>query len=402
MATLKLYAKFVSSLYSQDASYATAVAGPADGVFNSGDGQNGQTFTGSVYRTFIGYADFDTSVLAGIGTISSAVLKTVNALDTSTTDFTSNVRLYDFGATLDNADWLTPAQMTTKTLLATYNTSSGFTGTVSYTDVALLSNINTSGSTRLVFSSSRYESSIAPSGNEYYQPYRERTYIEITYSGTPTTPVTFISPDTTDNGYIQSTSNTSYASARTGEGLAAVDSSSGSISLYFGQNFTSFKGSPTYDIFESFVRFDTSSLSGLSLLTAELRLYFLTDLSTTNFEMQARLHTWGTALTTADWVAGASLSTKTLLASLNTSGITTGSYYTFIDTALLANLNTTGFTDIILVSKNTVDGTTATQEEYVLSSANVNGFAIRLVVTFTPPTPPPAGPNKYLTLLGVG
>lgn len=406
MPTLKLYPKFVQSLYSSDATYATANAGPADGIWNSTEGTHGQRLSAGIYSAYIGYVEFDTSVLAGLGTISAAVIKTANAGDTSTTDFTSNVRLYDFGSTLTNADWLNPTDMATKTLLATYNTSGGFVGTISYTDVALVSNLNTSGSTRVVFSSSRYESATAPTGDEYVQPNYGRTYIEITYSGTPTTPITFIPPDTTDNGFIESFSDISYATARSGGSLTATDASLGTAQLYFGQTLGSFKGSPNWTINEAFFRFDTSLLNGLSLLTAELQVYIPTDFSFTNFEMQARLHTWGTALTTADWVAGASLSTKTLLATLNTSSLPGSSspnaYFTFTDTALLANLNTTGYTDIILVSKNHVDSTTPTQEEFVAASANTTGFPVKLVVTFTPPTPPPAGPNKYLTLLGVG
>jgi hypothetical protein len=82
-------------------------------------------------------------------------------------------------------------------------------------------------------------------------------------------------------------------------------------------------------------------------------------------------------------------------------GSSPNAYFTFNDTALLANLNTTGYTDIILVSKNHLDNTTPTQEEFVSTIANTRGFPTKLVVTFTPPTPPPAGPNQYLTLLGV-
>lgn len=407
MATVRIYPTVCTSHYSRDAIYATAAAGAgaspglSDGTWNSNDAQHGQQFSLSLFTLTIGYARFDTSFLANIGTVTGAVFKTVNAPDTSTTDFTSNIRLFDWGG--DNPgteDWVTPSGMASKTLLAHYDTSGGFSGTISYVDDAAVANINTSGITRVIFSSSRYESETIPLGNEFVQPTWQQTYLEITYTpAANNTPLNFPPPLDTDNGYIQSYSEVSYADARAGASLTA-NSAANSFPI-IGQLLGDFKGTPTYTVYQYFIRFDTSILGGITPLTAQLQFYMGSDFSTTNFDIQARLHTWGTSLTTADWVAGASLSGKTLLAHLTTSGITANAYNNMTDDALLANLNTSGYTDIIFCSSRQTNNNAPTNDEFISTPHMTKGIWTRLVVTYTPPAPA-AATGSTLVMLGVG
>lgn len=178
-------------------------------------------------------------------------------------------------------------------------------------------------------------------------------------------------------------SSTSYATARAGTGtlIAGADTSStGRV----GQDLV---GSDYY-CFEYLISFDTSSIDDAALITdVELALNGSNDQSATDFVIQARLHDWGASVTTADWVAGADLSSKTLLATWNTSGYSVD-YNTFTsETAFLSNVSLTGTTYILLCSKEQTDNSAPTGREYVdFNSANTSGTSQdpKLTVTYSP------------------
>ena len=119
-----------------------------------------------VEESFIG---FDTSPIADTDTVSAAVLNVTADSDNSTTDFTIEARLYDWGAGLEVADWVAGASLSGLTLLATKTTASGFTAGTAYdfTDVAMPANVNKTGSTRMILCSSRTTGNNAPTGDEY-------------------------------------------------------------------------------------------------------------------------------------------------------------------------------------------------------------------------------------------
>lgn len=128
-------------------------------------------------------------------------------------------------------------------------------------------------------------------------------------------------------GRIYSTGTLTYADARSGaSGLSSDDA--GNSGLTVGQLY--FFGLGGYSCYEAFVQFDTSSVLGTPS-SATLSLYCRVNNGTVApFTVYARAHDWGTSLTTADWVAGASLSAKSLRASsaVNTS-ISAGAYHDF-------------------------------------------------------------------------
>lgn len=173
--------------------------------------------------------------------------------------------------------------------------------------------------------------------------------------------------DTAD-AYIYA-ANATYATARTNGTGGAVDSGT---SLVVGQIFLS----PTYFVYEDFIAFDTSSVVG-TIVSATLSLYGVADASTTDFVVQARLHDWGATVTSADWVAGASLSSKTLLASMNTSAFSAATYNLLTsDAAFVSNINQAGVTRMLLCSSRTVSGTPPTGNEFVeFNSASQTGTA---------------------------
>lgn len=176
-----------------------------------------------------------------------------------------------------------------------------------------------------------------------------------------------------------------YATARAGGILAAGAAGGGSSTV--GQDFT--PGKPGfYDIWEAFESFDTSSLGASATVSAAaLTLTSSADSSVTDFTIQARIHDWGAVVETADWVAGASLSGKTLVATHATSaGWTAGTGYEFTDVALPANVNKTGTTYILLNSSRHQGNNAPTGDEFIqLRTADYTGTASdpKLVVTYT-------------------
>lgn len=160
--------------------------------------------------------------------------------------------------------------------------------------------------------------------------------------------------DTTD-GHILSTNGT-YSTARSGGTLTA--DTSGTIAIVGQSN--------NYSCWEAFLQFDTTFINFASTISsATLSMYGYTSWLTNHFTVEARSYDWGTALTTADWVAGASLSALTSLATFATTGFSTSAYNDFTDVALPANINKSGSTRIICYSSRHSGNNTPTSGEYV-------------------------------------
>lgn len=180
--------------------------------------------------------------------------------------------------------------------------------------------------------------------------------------------------DATD-GYCQSVSSSTYSTAQ----ASAASADTSSTVMACGQR----KNGSNYDIFEGFLAFDTSGVTG-SKTSATLSLYGGYDASDTNFVYEARLHDWGASLTEGDWVAAGSLSSKTLLASINTSSWASAYMNLTSEAAFLSNINTSGFTRMVTCSDRVTAGTQPTGDEYTyISSADETGTTQdpKLVIT---------------------
>lgn len=150
----------------------------------------GQHKSGPTYYNQESGISFDTSSLSG-ATISSAVLSLYGKTDNSTTNFTVEARVYDFGASWTDVDYRTPAELGSCTLVASLSTV-GFSvaGYNDFTDVALPANINKTGTTYLVLASDRFRGGTTPTGAEYVDfysydqgdPYRPK--LTVTYTTT--------------------------------------------------------------------------------------------------------------------------------------------------------------------------------------------------------------------------
>jgi hypothetical protein len=164
-----------------------------------------------------------------------------------------------------------------------------------------------------------------------------------------------------------------YATARAG---AALNADSAGSTMPLGQF-------GTYNCYESFISFDTSTIGTDEISSATLSLYAYGDNSVTDFTCHARLKDWGASVTTADWVAGADLSSLPLLASVSTLGLSTSSYTDFTsESAFLTNINKTGTTGIILSSSRHEAANAPTNNEFVVwYTADQGGsFRPKLVV----------------------
>lgn len=146
-----------------------------------------------------------------------------------------------------------------------------------------------------------------------------------------------------NDGYIQS-SNGTYSTARAGSNLSAT---SNTVDVYIGQ-----LEAGEFSCYEGFVNFTTSTVAG-TISAATLSIYGQFDGSDTNFTVNARLSNYtASGLTTADWIAGASLSGQTLLATFATSGGWSDAAYNVFssEAAFITNIDQSGNTGIMLSS----------------------------------------------------
>jgi len=121
-------------------------------------------------------------------------------------------------------------------------------------------------------------------------------------------------------------------------------------------------------IYEGFLDLDTSVVGTDDVSAATLSLWLISDFSTTDFTVQARLYDWGAgAVASGDWVAGSALAGYTLLATRASSGIgATGAYKEFTsEAAFPANINKTGETRLILHSDRHSGANQPTNDEYM-------------------------------------
>lgn len=198
--------------------------------------------------------------------------------------------------------------------------------------------------------------------------------------------VTTIFGDTAD-AYIDSSSLT-YSNARAGTGIG-LDVVTGT-SLLVGQT-------SAFDCYEAFVSFDTSAIADAATVSVvTLSLWLVTDSSATDFTVNVRDRDWGASVTTADFVAGASLSASgTLVASIGSSGIgSTGAYKDFTSQAAFLSVTNikTGTVHLLLDSSRQEGNNTPSGNEFLeFSSADTSGTTQdpKLTITTAGGAPPP-------------
>lgn len=198
---------------------------------------------------------------------------------------------------------------------------------------------------------------------------------------------TLIAYSEASDGFIES-GNSTYSAARAGTGtyLTAYDTS---VYIRIGQ--FGYGGYLWVD--EGFIQFDTSAIRASSTITnASLETWLTVDGTTTNFTAGAYQKDWGTSLTTADFVAGATDLTSTRMCIFDTSNnATVGAYFSWnnVLSDFVGNINKTGNTRMILRSSRQEAGNSpgGLGSEYIEIASNENAsgtsHAPKITVTYT-------------------
>lgn len=181
-------------------------------------------------------------------------------------------------------------------------------------------------------------------------------------------------------GDISSIHATTYATARSGATLTANTSEQ-----VVGQAKNYGWGGDNYACFEGFLTFDTSEVPASATIDAPPTLYAAVETNSTDTDFTLRAGvSWTPDLTTADWVAGASLSGKTLCASKSTSGIATNTYYALTsESTFLSAIVKEGTTALLLWSSRHEAGTTPTGAEYLKLHSATSAYPPYLLITYT-------------------
>lgn len=162
-------------------------------------------------------------------------------------------------------------------------------------------------------------------------------------------------------GSVQGYSSSSYALARSGANVQVDAIAQIGIS---GQYVI---GGPQWGCKEFFFQFDTSSIpDGATIQSVVFSLFSSGSVNHPDI-FEARVYDFGSSVTTSDYVAGASLSGLTRLATFDTSTISgPDKYYDFTEdsTNFRTNINKTGYTRFLLCAQKEVSGTAPTIIEY--------------------------------------
>ena len=187
----------------------------------------------------------------------------------------------------------------------------------------------------------------------------------------------------TTNSGILSSSHATYSTARSG----------GTISLYTSSSVNAFEAdqafiSPNYFCEEFALDFDTSSLpDGAVVTAAQFKMTHWFTAGSPTGTLEVRLYDYGT-IAASDYVAGADLGSKTLLASLAVSAVSAGAQNTFTEngTNFQTSINLTGSTRVLIATDEVRLGTpTPTAQDIVYwrdPDDATQGNRPQLVVTY--------------------
>lgn len=183
-----------------------------------------------------------------------------------------------------------------------------------------------------------------------------------------------------------------YSTARTAGGGSTKVVDTTATTMRAGQTFAA----STYTCYESFTAFDTSSIGGNSITSADFYLWLISEqLATVAAFFGTDVLDWGTGLTTADWLASTTGSNKFNTLSTTTT-IATGAYKQWASNAnVITDIVTSGFTRCITYSTRQVNSNSnvPVDAEYLTwASADDTGTThdpkLVVVYTATPPTTP--------------
>jgi len=177
-------------LFSGDNAYATALAGPADGVSSVSDTALfiGQQKSGTPYTVWQAFLQFGYTVTANATTVAGYFRLTSSSVTGTGVSRGLDIATFDWG-TLTTADWRTPAQLVTLYNtqkaggVANIQSASNLTVRAGYLD---MTEVDASGTLRYVMSTSRNRLQNTPTGLEY------NSFRSADFSGTDSDPALFV------------------------------------------------------------------------------------------------------------------------------------------------------------------------------------------------------------------
>lgn len=158
----------------------------------------GQHFQTPNFFAWQAFMAFDTSLVAAVS--SAKLVIRINDSLHGATEFDVEARLIDFGATVENADWVPAASLTSLPLLATVNTTAvnanNILVDITETGGSFSNNLNFGGTTRLMLSSSIFRTGPCATGDQSF------TFFGTSQTGTVDDPrivITTIAAASSDN-----------------------------------------------------------------------------------------------------------------------------------------------------------------------------------------------------------
>ena len=193
--------------------------------------------------------------------------------------------------------------------------------------------------------------------------------------------------DTSDGVVNSGSEQPDYATAQLGTYYLTTSSANEMVQ---GGQATGNTGDPdyidTYVILLIYESFDTSSIGAGNTVSAATLNLRLSSAGRASWAVRARMHDWGTSLTTADWVDTQTITGKTLVAHLDVPTNITDVSSDFTNDAFPANINRTGSTRIVL-SDTWIDAGQAPtgNETWSIRAADYTGttYDPKLTVTYS-------------------
>lgn len=210
-------------VYSDHATYATARTGGTLTV-DTADASDG-VGQSTEYRCRELFLGFDTALPTG-AVVTLAKLFLFVHEDHSDTDFTIEVRQYNWGTSLTTADWVSGANLSSWTYLGGISTAG--ISTVAYTELSIQAAfVVKTGYTRFLLNSSRHRQETTPTGDEWVRiylgdaaaAYRPYLYIEYTLDGIDYTKRVYWGTRVAERG----TSSPEYARIEAEEGIRSFE-----------------------------------------------------------------------------------------------------------------------------------------------------------------------------------
>lgn len=130
--------------------------------------QVGQRFLTPTYSGWEAFVSFDTSSLPVLIDVSSAVFSVRGSSNNSTTDFTMELRSYNWSPTIQGGDWLAGDNVAANsTLRATCASTSYSTSYMDFADVALPAYISSTPTLDFIVVSDRFRIDTTPTDEEF-------------------------------------------------------------------------------------------------------------------------------------------------------------------------------------------------------------------------------------------